>query len=60
MITQENIQYTADEIKAMLKTCEKYNWALHELANQLDMACDTLALVADTFGVTKGDKHESE
>lgn len=28
MITQENIPYTADEIKAMVKTCEKYNQAL--------------------------------
>lgn len=28
MITQENISYTADEIKAMVKTCEKYNKAL--------------------------------
>ena len=28
MITQENIPYTADEIKAMVKTCEKYNEAL--------------------------------
>ena len=28
MIAQENISYTADEIKAMVKTCEKYNKAL--------------------------------
>ena len=28
MITQENIPYTDDEIKAMVKTCEKYNKAL--------------------------------
>lgn len=28
MITQENIPYTADEIKVMVKTCEKYNSAL--------------------------------
>lgn len=28
MMTQENIPYTADEIKAMVKTCEKYNKAL--------------------------------
>ena len=32
----------------------KYNWALHELANMLDCACDKLAMLADTFGVTKG------
>lgn len=28
MITQENIPYTVDEIKAMVKPCEKYNKAL--------------------------------
>ena len=28
MITEENIPYTGDEIKAMVKTCEKYNKAL--------------------------------
>ena len=28
MITQENIPYTADELKAMVKTCEKYNKTL--------------------------------
>lgn len=28
MITQETIPYTADEINAMAKTCEKYNKAL--------------------------------
>lgn len=30
MITQENIPCTADEIKAMVKTCEKYNKALEK------------------------------
>lgn len=34
MMTQENIPYTADEIKAMVKTCEKYNKAL-ERASKL-------------------------
>lgn len=38
----------------------KYNWALHELANMLDWACDKLAMLADTFGVTKGGNDESE
>lgn len=38
----------------------KYNWALHELANQLDMACDKLTMLADSFGVTKGGNDESE
>ena len=31
MITQENIPYTADEVKAMVKTCEKYNKALERM-----------------------------
>ena len=47
------------EMTGKAKDNVRHNWALHELANQLDMACDTLALVADTFGVTKGGKHES-
>ena len=34
MMTQENISYIADEIKAMVKTCEKYNKAL-ERASKL-------------------------
>lgn len=42
------------EMTGKAKDNVRHNWALHELANQLDMACDTLALVADTFGVTKG------
>lgn len=33
----------------------KYNWGLHELANLLDLACDKLCLLADAFGVVKGD-----
>jgi hypothetical protein len=32
----------------------KYNWALHEFANQLDIACDKLTMLADSFEVTKG------
>ena len=35
MITQENIPYTADEIKAMVKTCEKYNKALERAKDML-------------------------
>lgn len=31
-----------------------YNWALHELASHLDVACDKLAMLADAFGVVKG------
>lgn len=34
MITQENIPYTADEIKAMIKTCEKYN-KVHDRAEKI-------------------------
>lgn len=34
MITQENIPYTTDEIKAMVKTCEKYNKALERAREQ--------------------------
>lgn len=48
------------EMTGKAKDNVRHNWALHELANQLDMACDTLALVADTFGVTKGGEDESE
>lgn len=48
------------EMTGKAKENVMHNWALHELANQLDMACDTLALVADTFGVTKGGNDESE
>lgn len=35
MIVQENIPYTADEIKAMVKTCEKYNKALERAKDML-------------------------
>ena len=48
------------EMAGKAKDNVKYNWALHELANQLDMGCDKLAMLADTFGVTKGGEHESE
>lgn len=34
----------------------KYNWALHELASLLDVACDKLCLCADACGVVKGGK----
>lgn len=48
MITQENIPYTADEIKAMVKTIEelrkKYNGAL-ERAKKLQETCDSTAVV---------------
>lgn len=33
------------------KEITKYNWALHELANLLDEACDKLCLCADACGV---------
>jgi hypothetical protein len=44
------------EIAGMVKDELAYNWALHELANQLDLACDKLTMLADSFGVTKGSK----
>ena len=31
----------------------KYNWALHELATQLDVACDKLAMLCDAFRVKR-------
>jgi len=36
MIIEENIPYTADEIKAMAKTCEKYNKALERARGLLE------------------------
>lgn len=42
MITQENIPYTADEIKAMVKTCEKYNKALEKARELTDKGYDVL------------------
>lgn len=42
MITQENIPYTADEIKAMVKTCEKYNKALERARELMDKGYDVL------------------
>lgn len=48
------------EMAGKAKDNMKYNWALHELANQLDMGCDKLAMLADTFGVTRGGDDESE
>ena len=31
----------------------KYNWALHELADQVDFFCEKIRLLADACGVTK-------
>ena len=42
MITQENIPHTADEIKAMVKTCEKYNKALEKARELMDKGYDVL------------------
>lgn len=33
--------------------CSKYNWAVHELADQVDFFCDKVTLLADDCGVTK-------
>ena len=43
MITQENIPYTADEIKAMVRTCEKYNKAL-EMAQKMQESSNGMIL----------------
>ena len=48
------------DMAGVAKDNVKYNWALHELANQLDLGCDKLAMLADTFGVTRGGDDESE
>ena len=31
----------------------KWNWAVHELADQVDFFCEKIRLLADAFGVTK-------
>ena len=31
----------------------KWNWGLHELADQVDFFCDKVVLLADACGVTK-------
>lgn len=48
MIEQENIPYTADEIKTMVKTCEKYNNALERAENiyNSDFKPDEAAVLA--------------
>ena len=50
MITQENIPYTADEIKAMVKTCEKYNKAL-ERAQKMQENSNGMILKKWLWGV---------
>lgn len=50
MITQENISYTADEIKAMVKTCEKYNKAL-ERAQKMQENSNGMILKKWLWGV---------
>lgn len=44
MVTQENIPYTADEIKAMVKTCEKYNKALETVQEILSSGVDAIRI----------------
>ncbi len=36
----------------------KYNWAVHELADQVDFFCEKVTLLADTCGVTKHKEEE--
>ena len=33
--------------------CSKYNWAVHELSDQLDFFCEKVTMLADACGVTK-------
>ena len=56
MITQENIPYTADEIKAMVKTCEKYNKALEKAKELMGKGYDVL--MPEIFPELKESKDE--
>ena len=38
----------------------KYNWAVHELADQVDFVCEKVVLLADACGVTKHKEEDEE
>ena len=38
----------------------KYNWAVHELADQVDFFCEKVTLLADACGVTKHKEEDEE
>lgn len=38
----------------------KWNWAVHELADQVDFICEKVVLLADACGVTKHQEYEDE
>lgn len=38
----------------------KYNWAVHELADQVDFFCEKVVLLADACGVTKHIEDDEE
>ena len=38
----------------------KYNWAVHELADQVDFVCEKVVLLADACGVTKHKEEDKE
>jgi hypothetical protein len=38
----------------------KYNWAVHELADQVDFFCEKVTLLADACGVTKHKENKNE
>ena len=38
----------------------KWNWAVHELADQVDFFCEKVTLLADACGVTRHKKEEDE
>ena len=38
----------------------KYNWALHELADQVDFVCSKVTMLADACGVTKHEDNDKD
>ena len=38
----------------------KWNWAVHELADQVDFFCETVTMLADACGVTKHKEDNNE
>jgi len=46
----------ATEFRSMMANIvdrSKWNWALHELADQVDFVCEKVRLLADAVGITK-------
>ena len=38
----------------------KWNWAVHEQADQVDFVCEKVVLLADAYGVTKHKEDDEE